>query len=188
MSYSSSTQNNSDSKCVGGSWVKSHLTRLARSQYMVHFCEGYYQQCIVHTSVKVFPLWHRWQTQKQTGCRPSSAGTRTSVGNTQMGILSPNSTRTSSLFQEAPGQTGSSTWPCHPPSTTMLPRTLSTTAWAQSQYTFLSLMSMCHTACLIFFLVLPAVSDCKSISCKWRVWCSGFFAFIWYESEAFSVV
>lgn len=28
VSYSSITQNNSDSKCVGGSWVKSHLTLL----------------------------------------------------------------------------------------------------------------------------------------------------------------
>lgn len=90
-----------------------------------------------HACINAPILWLRWWIQKQSGCQPSSAGTRTSVGNMQMKAPSQNSTHTSCLCLVDLRQTVSSTWRCHPLSTTMSPRTSSTAVWAQSQYTHL---------------------------------------------------
>ncbi len=105
-------------------------------------------------NVAVFSF--RWLIQMQSDCQLSSAGTRTSVGNMQMRVPSPNSTVTSCLCLEEPKQTVSSTWRCHPPSTTMLPRTSGTLVWAQSQYTHTS------TDCCTLQLV---VSKCLIVHC-----------------------
>lgn len=100
-------------------------------------------------------LWIRWRIQKPIGCQPSSAGTHTSVGNMQMRLLLPNSTRTSFLCLEELRPTVCSTWRYHPPSTMMLPGTSSSAVWPQSQCTHFLL---CHT-CLS--VVLFCLNVCK---------------------------
>lgn len=102
------------------------------------------------------------------GCRPSSAGTRTSVGTTQMRVPFPSSTHTSCLCLEEPRQTASSTWHCHPPSTMMFLRTSSTAVWAQSQYTLLSYTLLyVHTCCcvIMFLSVSGSPGVCSSSLC-----------------------
>ncbi len=75
----------------------------------------------------------RWQILRQIASLHSSAETLTWAGSTWMNPLSLTWTLTCCPCLEELRPTASSTWPCHPASTTTSPRTSSISAWAPSE-------------------------------------------------------